>query len=119
MAEPGFWDNKDAAQADVAKVSRLRSLLEPFRGLETRINDLAVLHEMAAEEAAGDVGPGRAEQVAAALAADADESHRDAFTGRHGAAATERGSGHKRGEGHGAGRGRSATQELAAGKPAG
>jgi peptide chain release factor 2 len=54
MAEPGFWDNKDAAQADVAKVSRLRSLLEPFRGLETRINDLAILHEMASEEAAGD-----------------------------------------------------------------
>jgi len=54
MAEPGFWDNKDAAQADVAKVSRLRGLIEPFRGLETRINDLSVLHEMAAEEAAGD-----------------------------------------------------------------
>jgi peptide chain release factor 2 len=54
MAEPGFWDNKDAAQADVAKVSRLRGLIEPFRALETRINDLAVLHEMAVEEAAGD-----------------------------------------------------------------
>lgn len=54
MAEPGFWDNKDQAQADVEKVSRLRGLLEPFRGLETRIADLAVLHEMASEEAAGD-----------------------------------------------------------------
>ncbi len=54
MAEPGFWDNKDQAQADVAKVSRLRGLIEPFRSLETRISDLAVLHEMAAEEAAGD-----------------------------------------------------------------
>jgi peptide chain release factor 2 len=54
MAEPGFWDNKDKAQADVEKVSRLRSLLEPFRGLETRIADLSVLHEMATEEAAGE-----------------------------------------------------------------
>ena len=54
MAEPGFWDNKDKAQADVEKVSRLRGLIEPFRGLETRINDLAVLHEMATEEAPGD-----------------------------------------------------------------
>jgi len=54
MAEPGFWDNKDKAQADIEKVSRLRGLIEPFRGLETRINDLAVLHEMASEEAGGD-----------------------------------------------------------------
>jgi len=54
MAEPGFWDNKDKAQADVEKVSRLRGLIEPFRGLDTRINDLAVLHEMATEEAPGD-----------------------------------------------------------------
>ena len=54
MAEPGFWDNKDKAQADVEKVSRLRGLNEPFRGLETRINDLAVLHEMAEAEPAGD-----------------------------------------------------------------
>ena len=54
MAEPGFWDNKEKAQADVGKVSRLRGLIEPFRGLETRINDLAVLHEMAAAEPAGD-----------------------------------------------------------------
>jgi peptide chain release factor 2 len=54
MAEPGFWDNKDKAQADVEKVSRLRGLIEPFRGLESRINDLAVLHEMAEAEAAGD-----------------------------------------------------------------
>jgi peptide chain release factor 2 len=54
MAEPGFWDNKDKAQADIEKVSRLRGLIEPFRGLETRINDLTVLHEMAAEEAPGD-----------------------------------------------------------------
>jgi len=38
----------------VEKVSRLRGLIEPFRGLDTRINDLAVLHEMATEEAPGD-----------------------------------------------------------------
>ncbi len=54
MAEPGFWDNKDKAQADVEKVSRLRGLIEPFRGLELRINDLAILHEMAEAEPAGD-----------------------------------------------------------------
>ncbi len=54
MAEQGFWDNKDKAQADVERVSRLRGTIEPFRGLETRINDLAVLRELAEEEPAGD-----------------------------------------------------------------
>ena len=77
------------------------------------------LHIGPAEETAGNVGPRAPEQVAAALPPHADESHRDAFAGRHGAAATKRGGGHKRRERHGAGRGRSAAQELAAGKPAG
>ncbi len=54
MAEPGFWDNKEKAQADVERVSRLRGLIEPFRGLETRIADLGVLQELAGEEPAGD-----------------------------------------------------------------
>ena len=54
MAEPGFWDNKDKAQVDIEKVSRLRGLIEPFRALETRINDLSVLHEMATEEPPGE-----------------------------------------------------------------
>ena len=52
MSEPGFWDNKDKAQADVEKVSRLRGLIEPYRELETRTADLSLLHEMAREEAA-------------------------------------------------------------------
>ena len=54
MAEPGFWDNKEKAQADVERVSRLRGLIEPFRGLETRIADLGVLRELAGEEPAGE-----------------------------------------------------------------
>ena len=54
MAEQGFWDNKEKAQADVEKVSRLRGKIEPFRSLEARIADLAVLRELAEEEAPGD-----------------------------------------------------------------
>jgi peptide chain release factor 2 len=54
MAEPGFWDNKDKAQADVERVSRLRGIIEPFRGLESRIADLGVLCELAEAEPAGD-----------------------------------------------------------------
>jgi peptide chain release factor 2 len=53
MAEPGFWDNKDKAQADVERVSRLRGIIEPFRGLESRIADLGVLRELAEAEPAG------------------------------------------------------------------
>lgn len=54
MAEPGFWDNKDKAQADVELVSRLRGIIEPFRALEVRISDLAVLREIAESEPPGD-----------------------------------------------------------------
>jgi peptide chain release factor 2 len=55
MAEPGFWDNKDKAQADVEIVSRLRGKIEPFRALETRVSDIAVLRELAESEPAGDI----------------------------------------------------------------
>lgn len=54
MAEPGFWDNKDKAQADVERVSRLRSTIEPFRAIEARIADLDVLRELAEAEPAGE-----------------------------------------------------------------
>ena len=54
MAEPGFWDNKDKAQTDVERVSRLRGKIEPFRGLETRIADLSVLRELAEAEPEGE-----------------------------------------------------------------
>lgn len=54
MSEPGFWDNKDKAQEDVERVSRLRAAIEPFRAIESRINDLSVLRELAEEEPEGD-----------------------------------------------------------------
>lgn len=54
MAEPGFWDDKDKAQADVERVSRLRSIVEPFRAIESRIGDLDVLRELAGAEPAGE-----------------------------------------------------------------
>jgi peptide chain release factor 2 len=54
MAEPGFWDNKDKAQADVERVSRLRGIIEPFKALDSRIQDLDVLRELAVEEPVGE-----------------------------------------------------------------
>jgi peptide chain release factor 2 len=50
MAEPAFWNNKEAAQSDVEEVSELRGKIEPFLDLESRAADLNVLKELAAEE---------------------------------------------------------------------
>jgi peptide chain release factor 2 len=50
MAAPDFWSNRERAQADVAEVSRLRSLTNPFQELERDIEDFSALRELAAEE---------------------------------------------------------------------
>ena len=50
MAAPDFWSNRERAQADVDEVSRLRSLLTPFRELERDIEDFHALQQLAAEE---------------------------------------------------------------------
>ncbi len=51
MAAPDFWSNRERAQADVEEISRLRSLINPLRELEREIQDLAVLQQLAEEEA--------------------------------------------------------------------
>ncbi|MEP7015235.1 MAG: peptide chain release factor 2 [Verrucomicrobiota bacterium] len=50
MAAPDFWSNRERAQADVEEVSRLRSLINPFRELERSIDDFEALHQLASEE---------------------------------------------------------------------
>src|SRR5215212_7272772 len=50
MSAPAFWDNRERAQADVAEVSRLRSLVIPFGELEREIGDFHALQQLAAEE---------------------------------------------------------------------
>jgi len=50
MAAPDFWSNRERAQVDVEEVSRLRSLINPFQGLEREIEDFGALQELAAEE---------------------------------------------------------------------
>ena len=51
MSAPDFWNNRERAQGDVEEVSRLRSLITPFRELEREINDFEALQQLAAEEA--------------------------------------------------------------------
>ena len=50
MAAPDFWDNRERAQKDVADVSSIRAKLNPLSSLESRIEDLDVLRELALEE---------------------------------------------------------------------
>ncbi|MBA2622464.1 MAG: peptide chain release factor 2, partial [Chthoniobacterales bacterium] len=50
MAAADFWSNRERAQADVEEVSRLRSLINPFRELEREAEDFEALQELAAEE---------------------------------------------------------------------
>ena len=50
MSAPDFWNNRERAQADVDEVSRLRSLINPFRELEHEIADFEALHQLASEE---------------------------------------------------------------------
>jgi peptide chain release factor 2 len=50
MAAPDFWNNRERAQAEVEEVSRLRSLINPFRDLEREIEDFEALEQLATEE---------------------------------------------------------------------
>jgi peptide chain release factor 2 len=50
MSAPDFWSNRERAQGDVEKVSRLRSLINPFRELEREVDDCEVLQQLASEE---------------------------------------------------------------------
>ena len=50
MSAPDFWNNRERAQGDVEEVSRLRSLINPFRELEREIDDFEALQQLAAEE---------------------------------------------------------------------
>jgi peptide chain release factor 2 len=53
MTRPDFWDRRDEAQAVVQEVSALKNVLEPFAGVEMRIDDFAVLAELAESEGTG------------------------------------------------------------------
>ncbi len=50
MSQPGFWDHKEKAQQTVAESTGLKNKINPVKELETRIEDLSVLVEMALEE---------------------------------------------------------------------
>jgi len=49
MAAPDFWSDSESAQKVVAELKRHKSVVEPVTDLSRRIDDAAVLHELAAE----------------------------------------------------------------------
>ena len=50
MAAPDFWNDKESAQNTVSQLSACRNLLEPFRKLESEIEDYSVALELAGED---------------------------------------------------------------------
>ena len=71
QVEPGFWDDREAAETVLRRVRQLKHWLDPLAEAETACEDLAVLAELAGEEddpeTAAEVGEG-----VAALARDLD-----------------------------------------------
>ncbi len=50
MAAPGFWDDPDKAQKVAQEANNLKSEVDTFTSLETKVDDLDTLWEMAREE---------------------------------------------------------------------
>ena len=50
MSENGFWDDAEAAQAVVGRLSVLKSIVEPAEDILRRVKDLAELFELAEAE---------------------------------------------------------------------
>lgn len=69
MAEPGFWDHREAAQKDMERVSSIKSRLGPLSQLELRVGDLGILKEMAQEESDPSAKALAAEEVVKEFAA--------------------------------------------------
>ncbi|MBI2825406.1 MAG: peptide chain release factor 2 [Planctomycetia bacterium] len=51
MAEPGFWDKSEAAQATIAQLRSLSAIVKPLRELMKSADDLDVMLELGAEDA--------------------------------------------------------------------
>lgn len=50
MAEPGFWNNQEQAQATVGELKSLNALVKPIKDLDASLADLDAMLEMAAED---------------------------------------------------------------------
>ena len=54
MAQPGFWDNPDAAKGVVSQLSAVKSIITPVQEVEQAVKDMSELFDLAAEEEDGE-----------------------------------------------------------------
>ena len=73
MSAPGFWDDNDKAQAKMGEVSVLKNKIVPMRELESRVEDLSVLVELAAEEEDVEAAEAEVETEVEAIKAELDK----------------------------------------------
>ena len=50
MASPNFWDNQEKAQGVVARLSAVKSIIDPIEQVYVGAGDLSELFELAEEE---------------------------------------------------------------------
>jgi len=81
MSEAGFWDNQEAAAKVSAEHSRATRRLEQFRTLQTDVEDLASLAEMAEDD--DDIAAELEEQLAPVEARLAELEEQRLFSGRY------------------------------------
>jgi len=81
MGEPGFWDNQERAARVSAEHARASRRLETFRSLESDVEDLEGLAELAAEDPA--LASELEEQVAAVQARLQELEEQRLFSGRY------------------------------------
>lgn len=73
MSRPDFWDNKDAAQGTVTEVSRLKNILDPFRRLQSKVEDFVVLGELVEMEGEESSMLGEADAAWSSIESDLDK----------------------------------------------
>jgi peptide chain release factor 2 len=54
MGQPNFWDNPEKAQQTIQQLKPLNGLLKPFEDLESAVDDVGAMAELAAEDASLD-----------------------------------------------------------------
>jgi peptide chain release factor 2 len=56
MSSPGFWDNQEAAQGVVSRLSALKAIVEPVEEVSREVRDLAELFNLAVESDPDELG---------------------------------------------------------------
>ncbi|MDR2373021.1 MAG: peptide chain release factor 2 [Bifidobacteriaceae bacterium] len=83
VAEPGLWDNPDAAQKKTSLLSHAQSELEKLDAMRARLDDLGVLHEMAEEAGDPEAFEEARQELAAVRAALADMEIKTLLNGEY------------------------------------